>query len=71
MKMRQGQCRSRDRLAERVSELERQLVAALVIIEELEKQLASARKDSSTSSKPPSSDIVKPPRPTLPSTPVD
>jgi transposase len=31
----------------------------------LQEQLAAARKDSSTSSKPPSSDIVKPPRPTL------
>jgi transposase len=30
---------------------------------ELRQQLATARKDSSTSSKPPSSDIVKPPRP--------
>jgi transposase len=32
----------------------------------LEAQLAAARKDSSTSSKPPSSDIVKPPKPELP-----
>jgi transposase len=46
-----------------VAELERRLAAALARIEELERQLASARKDSSTSSKPPSSDIVKPPRP--------
>jgi len=48
-----------------VAELERLLAAALKRIEELEKQLASARKDSSTSSKPPSSDIVKPPRPAV------
>ena len=32
-------------------------------VRQLEEQLAAARKDSSTSSKPPSSDIVKPPRP--------
>jgi transposase len=46
-----------------VAELEKQLAAALARIEQLEKELASARKNSSTSSKPPSSDIVKPPRP--------
>jgi transposase len=50
-------------LADRVAELEKQLAAALARIEQLEKELASARKNSSTSSKPPSSDIVKPPRP--------
>ncbi len=32
----------------------------------LEQQLAAAPKDSATSSKPPSSDIVKPPKPKLP-----
>src|SRR5947209_18330716 len=32
-------------------------------VQGLQEQLAAARKDSSTSSKPPSSDIVKPPRP--------
>lgn len=32
-------------------------------IEQLERELAQARKNSSTSSKPPSSDIVKPPKP--------
>ena len=62
MKMRRGKCRNCARLAERVAELERQLAAALARIAEMEKQLAAARKDSSTSSKPPSSDIVKPPR---------
>ena len=35
----------------------------LARIAQLEAQLAAAKKDSSTSSKPPSSDIVKPPRP--------
>jgi transposase len=63
MKVRPSKCRNCARLAERVAELERQLAAALTRIEPLEKQLASARKDSSTSSKPPSSDIVKPPKP--------
>lgn len=65
MKMRQRKCRNCERLGKRVAELERQLAAALARIEELERQLAAACKDSSTSSKPPSSDIVKPPRPTL------
>jgi hypothetical protein len=46
-----------------VAELEKRLAAALGRIEDLERQLASAKKNSSTSSKPPSSDIVKPPRP--------
>src|SRR4249919_1788700 len=32
----------------------------------LQEQLAAARKDSSTSSKPPSSDVVKPPTPLAP-----
>jgi transposase len=50
-------------LASRVAEMERRLAAALTRIEELERQLASAQKNSSTSSKPPSSDIIKPPRP--------
>jgi transposase len=63
MKMRRSKCRNCVRLAERVAALEKQLAAALARIEELERQLAAARKDSSTSSKPPSSDIVKPPRP--------
>ena len=63
MKMRRGKCRNCERLARRVAELEKQLAAALARIEDLERQLAAARKDSSTSSKPPSSDIVKPPRP--------
>jgi len=63
MKMRRGKCPNCARLSARVAELEKQLAAALARIAELERQLAAARKDSSTSSKPPSSDIVKPPRP--------
>jgi len=62
MKTRRGACRNCARLADRVAELEKQLAAALARIEQLEKELASARKNSSTSSKPPSSDIVKPAR---------
>jgi transposase len=42
--------------------LQRQLDALQVKVELLEQRLAAARKDSSTSSKPPSSDIVKPAR---------
>jgi transposase len=40
-----------------------QLEALQATVTRLEEQLAAARKDSSTSSKPPSSDIVKPPAP--------
>ena len=61
MGTRRGVCRNCERLELRVAELERLLAAALARIAELEGQLAAARKDSSTSSKPPSSDIVKPP----------
>jgi len=63
--MRHDKCPNCARLAKRVAKLEGQLAAALARIEQLEKELASSRKDSSTSSKPPSSDIVKPPRPAL------
>jgi len=63
MKTRCNSRRNCVRLTERLAELERRLAAALARIDDLEKQLAAARKDSSTSSKPPSSDIVKPPRP--------
>jgi transposase len=43
-----------------------QLVTLKTALAQLQAQLAAARKDSSTSSKPPSSDIVKPPKPPLP-----
>jgi transposase len=66
-----------EQLAQRILELEEKLSVAMGRIAVLEKensqlrredallkqQLASARKDSSTSSKPPSSDMVKPPKP--------
>src|SRR5438270_4542709 len=41
----------------------RRLAALEATVARLEEQLAAARKNSATSSKPPSSDIVKPPRP--------
>jgi hypothetical protein len=63
MKTRRRPCRNCVRLADRVAAREKQLAAALARVEQLEKELVSARKNSSTSSKPPSSDIVKPPRP--------
>jgi transposase len=49
----------------------RELIEAAVAplrarIAELEREIARLKKNSSTSSKPPSSDIVKPPKPTLP-----
>jgi septal ring factor EnvC (AmiA/AmiB activator) len=63
-------CPNCERLARRLAEqdteiatLKAQLAQALARITQLEQQLAAARKDSSTSSKPPSSDIVKPKQP--------
>ena len=46
-----------------IADLKRQLAEALQRIAHLEQQLAAARKNSATSSKPPSSDIVKPKKP--------
>jgi len=54
-KRKANSCRNCQRLAQ-------QLAALQARVARLEAQLAAARKDSSTSSKPPSSDIVKPPR---------
>ena len=44
--------------------LQAQLDELRAVVERLQAQLASARKNSATSSKPPSSDLVKPPKPT-------
>src|SRR6476619_3433763 len=55
-------CTNCRRLQARVDALEAQLAALKQVVAQLGQQLASARKDSSTSSKPPSSDIVKPPK---------
>ena len=46
--------------------LEARIAALEAIVARLQEQLAAARKDSATSSKPPSSDIVKPPKPSPP-----
>lgn len=56
-------CENCERLAARVASLEEQLAAALRRITQLEAEIARLKKNSSTSSKPPSSDIVKPPKP--------
>ncbi|HXH11958.1 MAG TPA: IS66 family transposase [Alphaproteobacteria bacterium] len=55
-------CARCERLQQRCQELEEQLQQAQQTIQLLHKQLAIKRKDSTTSSKPPSSDIVKPPK---------
>src|SRR3954451_19539531 len=59
-------CTNCRRLQARVDALESELAALKQVVDQLGRQLAAARKDSSTSSKPPSSDIVKPPRPSPP-----
>jgi transposase len=51
---------------QRIATLEAQLRAALQRLTELEAEIARLKKNSSTSSKPPSSDIVKPPKPPAP-----
>jgi len=57
-------CRNCQRLAAEVAQLREQLERALARITELESESARLKKNSTSSSKPPSSDIVKPPRPT-------
>jgi len=52
------------KLQARVQQLEQEHRDSQQLIRQLQEQLAEARKDSSTSAKPPSSDIVKPPKPT-------
>jgi transposase len=46
-------------------QLRQQLADLRTLVAQLQEQLAVARKDSSTSSKPPSSDLVHPPKPPL------
>jgi len=53
-------------LREKIVQLETQLAVAQAEIDRLRTENARLKKDSSTSSKPPSSDIVKPPKPKLP-----
>jgi transposase len=59
-------CPNCQRLQAQVEALRGQLQALQAVVAQLQEQLAAARKDSSTSSKPPSSDIVKPPKPSSP-----
>jgi regulator of replication initiation timing len=47
----------------RIAKLEKQLNAALEDNARLKAEIAALKKNSATSSKPPSSDIVKPPKP--------
>ena len=56
-------CLNCERLEAAVAQLREQLERALARITELEGEIARLKKNSTTSSKPPSSDIVKPPRP--------
>jgi transposase len=59
-------CANCQRLQAEVDALRAQLAALQATVEQLQKQLAAALKNSSNSSKPPSSDIVKPPKPQPP-----
>src|SRR3954470_17943530 len=61
-----ARCTNCRRLQARVDALEAELAALKQVVSQLAQQLAAARKDSSTSSKPPSSDLVKPPKPPTP-----
>jgi transposase len=55
-------CSSCQRLQEQLEAQQVQLDTLQATVSRLQEQLAGARKNSSTSSKPPSSDIVKPPK---------
>jgi transposase len=57
-------CPNCQRLQAQVVALQAQVAALQAAVAQVQEQLAQARKDSSTSSKPPSSDLVKPPKPT-------
>ena len=59
-------CPNCRRLQAKLDAQEARLVALEATVARLQEQLAAARKDSATSSKPPSSDIVKPPKPAPP-----
>src|SRR5262249_29587723 len=54
-------CRQCQRLQAQVDTLQARVDALLAEVTQLREQLAAAQKNSSTPSKPPSSDIVKPP----------
>src|SRR3954469_23869593 len=59
-------CANCARLQAQVDALTATVARLEAALAQVQAQLASARKDSSTSSKPPSSDIVKPPKPQPP-----
>src|SRR5262245_24791411 len=59
-------CANCERLQRQVEAQQRAIAVLAEQVRALQEQLAALRKDSSTSSKPPSSDIVKPPRPAPP-----
>ncbi len=56
-------CANCERLQAQVEALTASVARLEATLAQVQAQLAAARKDSSTSSKPPSSDIVKPPKP--------
>lgn len=58
-----SQCRA---LQEQLAAVQAQLATQQQAIDHLQQQLAAARKTSATSSKPPSSDLIQPPKPSLP-----
>jgi transposase len=59
-------CANCERLQKQVEELRQAVSALSEQVRSLQEKLAAAGKDSSTSSKPSSSDVVKPPKPAPP-----
>src|SRR5262245_50104584 len=59
-------CAGCQHLRARLTALQAQVESLTATVAQLQQQLAAARKDSSTSSEPPSSDLVKPPAPPAP-----
>src|SRR5437016_3408104 len=59
-------CRNCQQLQQQLEDLRAQFASLQLTVLKLQEQLAQARKNSSTSSKPPSSDIVQPPKPAPP-----
>src|SRR5262245_47891109 len=59
-------CANCERLQAQVKALAETVAQLQATVSQLQQQLAAARKDSSNSSKPPSSDIVKPSTPSTP-----
>lgn len=56
-------CPECPQLKAELARLQEQVTTLQTMVSQLQEQLARARKDSATSSKPPSSDLVKPPKP--------